>query len=545
MPYVITQNCCNDASCIAACPVGCIHPTPDEPGFATAEMLHIDPATCIDCGACADACPVNAIVPSSELTEATLPYLQLNASYYRDRPLLPQWQHRRPRVTTHATEGLRVAIVGAGPAAWYAAKELLAHPGVQVNMFERLPTPWGLVRAGVAPDHPETKAVTEQFTFPRDQQQRFTLHLNVEIGAHLSHEQLTAHHHAVIYAQGAASGRRLGIPGEELANSFAATAFVHWYNGHPDYTDLNPDLSGRRAVIVGNGNVALDIARVLTVDPDLLARTDMADHAVDALRHSAIEEVVLLGRRGPMHAAFTTPELLALTQLPGVDVVLAEGAGALGESTHMKAELLRGISARAPRGGNKRIVFRFLSSPTEITGTTRVQGLQVGRNTLTDGGQGATATGESDHVEAGLVIHAVGHRGTALPGVPFDEASGTIPNERGRVLDTPGGAPLRGVYTAGWIKRGPSGVIGTNRTCAQETVAQVLRDYRDQVLASQVNNQPQLQALVARNRPQAVGARGWDGIDAAERARGQAVGKPRRKFTSTSELLEAARRAPS
>lgn len=383
MTYVITQNCCNDASCVAACPVGCIHPTPDEPGFGTAELLHIDPATCIDCGACADACPVDAIRPDTALTPATRPYLQINAAYYQDRPTSPTFQRRQPfRLVTSRSQPLRVAVVGSGAAGYYCAKELLVEPGVEIDMYERLPEPFGLIRFGVAPDHAATRAVVNQFRWSAEKQRRFRLHLDTEVGVDISHDQLLADHHAVIYAYGAFNNRRLGIPGEDLPGSMSAGEFVGWYNGHPDHRALEPDLSSGRVVVIGNGNVALDVARILVSDPDELACTDTAQYAVEALRASQVDEVIILGRRGREDASFTAPELLGLQQVPGVN----------------------------------RITFRFHAPPAEIIGDERVRGVRI-------------AGGEV--IEAGLVIRAIGFEGRPMPGVPFDPVKHTIPHVGG------------------------------------------------------------------------------------------------------------------
>jgi len=320
MPHVITQSCCSDGSCVYACPVNCIHPSPDEPGFATAEMLYIDPVACVDCGACVSACPVGAIAPDARLTSEQLPFIALNAAFYPDRPAgekLPPTSKLAPVIPAPEVRGnhagpLTVAIVGSGPAAMYAADELLTQHGVRVNVFEKLPTPYGLVRAGVAPDHQTTKRVTQ--LFDRIARRReFRFFLNIEIGKHLSHDDLLAHHHAVIYASGAPNDRRLDIEGMDLPGTGTATELVAWINGHPDFTDLPVDLSHERVIVVGNGNVAFDVARVLTADPDELAHTDISDHALRALRASQVQEVVIVARRGPEHSAFTLPELIGLT----------------------------------------------------------------------------------------------------------------------------------------------------------------------------------------------------------------------------------------
>ncbi len=558
MSYVITQSCCSDASCLSACPVNCIRPTPDDPDFDSAEMLYIDPDTCIDCGACADACPVDAILPASKVTDAERTYIELNAEYYRQHPLTPSWlPHREPVLMAPDSGSLRVAIVGSGAAAWYAAQELLAHPNVEVEMFERLPTPWGLIRAGVAPDHQDTKKITDQFRWTKDRQQRFHLHLNVEIGSHIRHDELLAHHTAVIYAHGAAADRPLEIPGEELPGSLAATAFVNWYNGHPDFADLAPDLSGTRAIVIGNGNVALDVARMLVIDPELLARTDIADHALAALRASSIEEVVVCGRRGPVQSSFTTSELLALTVLPGVDVVVDERdmeldsiSGSIIDDPNVdptlrfKLELLQRLSRTAPTPGNKRILLSFLTSPIEIEGDRAVTGLKTVRNELQSDVAGrlqASPVGVHDTIDASLVLRSVGYRGTPLPGVPFDDTLGRIPNRDGRVLGADG-QPLRGVYSAGWIKRGATGGLGSNRRCAQQTVTAVIEDFTNGRLLSTKIGHRDTQRLLQRRRPEAIDETGWHAIDIAEIAKGRAAGKPRTKLTTTGELLTAAHR---
>ena len=396
MAHVITRPCCNDASCVAVCPVNCIHPTPDEPEFFTAESLYIDPETCIDCGACIDECPVEAIIPDDSLEERDEPYLQINADYYKDHDveggLVPP--KKAPQLPD---KELHVAIVGAGPAAFYAAEELVRKQSVKVDMFERLPAPYGLVRAGVAPDHAATKGVEKTFASVAAKK-NFQYFLNVEVGKHISHDELVARYHAVIYAVGASTDKRLGVEGEDLRNSLPATQFVAWYNGHPDYADLDVDLSSERAVVVGNGNVALDVARILVSDPDELAKTDIADHAVAALRESNISEVILLGRRGVAQGAFTNSEFLALGDVDGVDVVIDPDdlilddatAAALDDDTldstiATKIRLAREFSERPQTPGNKRIVFKFLTSPVEIGGDGQVDRLTCVQNAYADG----------------------------------------------------------------------------------------------------------------------------------------------------------------
>ncbi|QIS24671.1 FAD-dependent oxidoreductase [Nocardia terpenica] len=554
MAYVITQRCCNDASCVPECPVDCIRPTPEQPEFATTEQLYIDPDTCIDCGACVDACPVEAIFSEDDLTASLARFRDINAAYYERHPLESNFE---PLVTPARPPKelgtLRVAVVGAGPAACYAAEELLRRSDVEVEMFDRLPTPWGLVRAGVAPDHPGTKGVSGMFdsAFRRDTLQ---YHLNVEVGKHISHEELLAHHHAVIYAVGASTDRRLGVPGEDLPGSHSATEFVAWYNGHPDYADRTFDLSGERVVIVGNGNVALDVARVLTLDHDELAKTDIADHALDALRQSAVREVVVLGRRGPLQAAYTSSEFLALGYLKGVDVVVdsadleldPESRALLDDpeiepSLRLKYQLAQEYAAKPHDPAHRRIVFRYLASPTAITGGEVVEAVEYARNELVseNGVLVARATGDTETLPAALVLRSVGYRGRPVPDLPFDERTGIVPNEHGRVFAD--GAPLPGVYVSGWIKRGPRGVIGSNRADAQETVERLLDDFTAGKLAAPQGDRQALKNLLTRRQPDRVDRDGWKAIDAAERTAGRSSGRPRVKFTTVEDLLKAAR----
>ncbi|MFF3570969.1 FAD-dependent oxidoreductase [Nocardia jiangxiensis] len=551
MTFVVTQRCCNDASCLSECPVDCIRPRPEDPDFTTAEMLYIDPQTCIDCGACADACPVDAIYSEDELPEALQRYTEINAGYFERHPLDAKMiQPAPPGRVAKELGTLRVAIVGAGPAAAYAAEELLRRADVEVEMIDRLPAPHGLVRAGVAPDHAGTKAITSMFEATA-RHGNFRYLLNVEAGKHISHAELMNHHHAVIYAVGAAADRSLGIPGESLPGSHSAGEFVAWYNGHPDYADRVFDLSGDSAVIVGNGNVAIDIARVLTLDPDELARTDIADHALAALRESKIREVILLGRRGPVQAAYTSPEFLALQRLPGVDVIIDEseldpaGRAALDDpdaepSTILKVELAREYSQRPQDPAHKRIVFRYLVSPVEVLGTNRVEGLTIVHNELveSDGDLVPRPTDHTEKIPTSLVLRSVGYRGRPVPDLPFDESRHIVPNDRGRVRAADG-TLVPGVYVTGWIKRGPRGVIGTNKTCAQETVAGLLEDFAAGKLPAPEHDRQALHALLAERQPDLIDGAGWRAIDAAERERGKQTGRPRVKFVSVADTLAA------
>ncbi|WP_067541289.1 FAD-dependent oxidoreductase [Nocardia crassostreae] len=519
MPYVVTQSCCSDASCVYACPVNCIHPTPDEPDFLTAEMLYVDPQACVDCGACATACPVDAIVSSKKLTAEQQPFIEINADFYRQARPRPPLARPIPAAEVKAgREPLRVAIIGSGPSAMYAADELLTQPGVSVTVIDRLRTPYGLARFGVAPDHTKIRKVSELFDVI-SAQPGFGSYLNLAVGEHISHDELLAHHHAVIYAVGASSDRKLGVPGERLPGSVSATDFVAWYNGHPDQAGRYFDLTRRRAVVVGNGNVALDVARLLTTDPELLAGTDVAPQALAALRRSRIEEVVVLGRRGPAESAFTVPEFVGLLGAD-VDIVvdgeIPEPSADMPRKVRQKLKLLRELADR-PTGGRKRIVFRYLSAPTAFTGVDHVTGVEVMRNALVAGADGAVraeATGEAEVLETGLVLTSVGYRGVPLPGLPFDENAGIIPNLDGRVLESAGGSVVSGTYVTGWIKRGPTGFIGTNKSCAQQTVRQLVDDFNAGRLAEPAGGGHEFDRLVGARRPQVV--------------RGGAVNRPRR-----------------
>ncbi|MFJ7126067.1 FAD-dependent oxidoreductase [Streptomyces sp. NPDC098101] len=534
MPYVVTRSCCADASCVLACPVNCIHPAPGEPGFGQTDMLYVDPRTCVDCGACTTACPVDALKPHTKLTEAELPFLELNRAYYDTSPHADRTPMALvPPQRRVETAGLRVAVVGAGPAGLFAADELLRHPGVSVTVYDRLPTPYGLARAGVAPDHQDTKRVTELFR-AIESQPGFSYRLNTRIGRDLHHEDLVRDHHAVIYAVGAATDRRLGVEGEDLPGSASATDFVAWYNGHPDHDGATHPLDAERAVVVGNGNVALDVARVLTADPDALARTDVSDRALTALRASRVREVVVLGRRGPAEAAFTLPELIALAALDGVDVLVEGWPEDLPADATPKTAVLAELAARTPVPGRRRIVLRFLTGPARIEGDDRVTGLTVVRTELRradDGTVRAVPTDATETIGTSLVLRAVGYRAEPVPGLPFDEETATVPHERGRV------AP--GVYVTGWIKRGPTGFIGTNKSCAQETVTALLDDLEAGRLTAPEGPSP------APARPDAVDLDGWRAIDAAERAEGRAQGRPRVKLADRDDLLAAARRPAS
>jgi ferredoxin--NADP+ reductase len=449
---------------------------------------------------------------------------------------------------------LRVAVVGSGPAAFYAAAALLSSedPGVEVDMVERLPTPWGLVRLGVAPDHPQLKSVSKAFE-KIAVRPGFRFLGNVEVGRDVTHEELARLYDAVVYAVGSQTDRRLGIPGEDLPGSWAATELVAWYNGHPDYQELEFDLSHERAVVIGNGNVALDVARMLALTQEELAPTDTTDAAVAAIVSSGIREIVVLGRRGPVQAAWTSTELGEMGDLAGADVIVEPAEleldpvseaelEAASNVVQRNVEILREFASRTLSGKPKAIRLRFRVSPVAILGDDRVEGVEIVRNRLEPDGRGsvrAVPTEEREVLPCGIVFRSVGYRGMGIPGLPFDEGAGTIPNAGGRVLDE-SGAPIPGLYCAGWIKRGPTGVIGTNKKDATETVELLLEDARAGRLPTR--GEGTLDDLLAERGAEVVLYAGWEAIDVEERSRGEPLGRPRVKLSTWDELLAAARR---
>lgn len=448
---------------------------------------------------------------------------------------------------------LRVAVIGAGPAGFYTVEALLKTPDLScaIDIFDRLPTPYGLVRDGVAPDHPSIKKVTERFErVAADQRVRFFG--NVSLGADVSCDDLRAHYHQVVYAVGARSDRRLGIPGEDLAGSHPATEFVAWYNGHPDYADRRFDLGHPKAVVVGNGNVAIDVARILVSDPDELAQTDIADHALEVLRGSAVREVLMLGRRGPAQAKFTSAELKELGRLRGVHVFVDPAELDLDEASRSAAagdrlarrnlEILGELAGRAEEGAAHRLALRFLSSPVEILEEDgRVAAVRIERNRLVarEGGVlRSEGTGVCDVVQAGLVLRSVGYRGSPIPGVPFDEARAVIPNRGGRVTDRPGGAVVRGEYVAGWIKRGPTGIIGTNKPDGAETAAAMAADAAEGTTLTPERPEPEaIDALIRGRGTRYVTFADWRRLDEAEREAGRKAGRPRVKVVRVADML--------
>jgi ferredoxin/flavodoxin---NADP+ reductase len=447
---------------------------------------------------------------------------------------------------------LRVAVVGSGPAAFYATGALLASedPPVEVDMLERLPTPWGLVRLGVAPDHPQLKTVSRAFE-KISARPGFRFLGNVEAGRDVAHDELASLYDAVIYAVGSQTDRQLGIPGEDLPGSWAATELVAWYNGHPDFQGMEFDLSGERAVVVGNGNVALDVARMLALTSEELAPTDTTDAAIEAIVASEIREILVLGRRGPVQAAWTPTELQEMGELAGADVLVDPAELELDAASEAELEaasnivqrnmgILREFARRKP--SRTRVVrLRFRVSPVAILGEERVEAVEIVHNRLEpdDGGRvRAVATDDHEVIPCGIVFRSVGYRGVGVSGTPFDERAGTMPNAEGRVLGEEG-MPIPGLYCAGWIKRGPTGVIGTNKKDATETVELLLEDARAGRLPPRSGES--IDDLLADRAVQVVTYSGWESIDEVEKERGEPQGRPRVKLNTWDELLDAGR----
>ncbi len=451
---------------------------------------------------------------------------------------------------------LRIAIVGSGPAGFYAAEALLNHPEieVEVDMLDRLPTPFGLVRAGVAPDHPKIKNVIKRYEKTAGHE-AFRFFGHVRVGADVSAAELESMYNAVIWAYGAGADRQLGIAGEDLPGSHAATEFVAWYNGHPDFADRKFDLDCERVVVIGNGNVAADVARMLVLPRDELESTDTADYAIDALVGSAVSDVVVLGRRGPAQAAFTNPEVRELGELTDADVHVDPRAVELDEASRAflesdaadatnrkNVEAFTGFAQRPPEGKPKRVELRFLRSPLAIEGDGRVERVRVGINELFTDEAGAVRsrdTGATETIECGLVLRSIGYLGTGIDGVPHDPRRGVIPNKQGRVVDE-AERPIPGQYVVGWIKRGPSGVIGTNKKDAQETVEMLLEDVGEGSVPDSHRGRDSLPGLLRERAVDFVEFDGWRAIDALEQQRGEALGRPRVKLTGFDEMLHAA-----
>jgi ferredoxin/flavodoxin---NADP+ reductase len=449
---------------------------------------------------------------------------------------------------------LRVAIVGTGPSGFYSAEHLLKQqPEIEIDLFDRLPTPFGLVRGGVAPDHQKIKSVTRIYEkIAGSHPVRF--YGNVRIGTDLSRADLLRYYHAVIYACGAHSDRTLGVPGEQLPGSHAATEFVGWYNGHPDYREHRFDLSQTSVAVIGMGNVAVDVVRILARTPEELEASDIAGHALEALRDSRVRDIYMIGRRGPVQAAFTNPELKELGEMPGADIdvraaelqldsasaeALASGEDKVGEKN---LHTLRSFAVKHKEGKLRTIHLRFQLSPIEVQGQHRVEAMLLGKNRLVADKNGevhAAATGETETLAAGLVFRSVGYWGTGIPDVPIDPKRGIIPNDRGRVLAAPG-IVARGEYAVGWIKRGPNGVIGTNKPDAVETADLLLEDFKNGTL--NLAAEPSREAVERRmmlEKIRVVSWTDWLRLDQLEKQNGAAQGRPRLKFTRIEEMLAA------
>jgi ferredoxin--NADP+ reductase len=456
---------------------------------------------------------------------------------------------------------LRVAIVGSGPAGFYAAEALQkAAPGISIDLIDRLPTPFGLVRGGVAPDHPKIKSVTRIFdriaTHPG-----FRYLGHVRVGQDVTVEELRARYHMLVLCYGAETDRALGIPGEQLAGSHAATEFVAWYNGHPDYAATHFDLTQGEVAVVGIGNVAMDVARILAKPTSVLAATDLADHALQALAASQVHTIHLVARRGPVQAACTTPELRELGELEGVEVIVdprdleldaaseAQLAAMEDRNPAKNLDVLREWASRPRTGAPRKVVLHFNASPVALSGNERVEGMTIVRNRLESDGRGgvrAVPTDDTQQLPVGLVFRSVGYKGKALPGVPFDERTGVVPNLRGHVVEQAGStATVPGLYVAGWIKRGPQGIIGTNKLCATDTVTQLLAD----VAAGDVPVLPEgvssIDQLLAERGVTVTSWADWQTLDTAEQARGAASGRPRLKITNVQEMLEIIAAGPA
>ena len=446
---------------------------------------------------------------------------------------------------------LRVAIVGAGPSGFYAAGVLLkSESTVRVDLIERLPSPYGLVRSGVAPDHPKLKQSIEVYK-KTAALEGFRFFGNVTVGKDITAQELHEAYHAVIYTCGAETDRRLGIEGEDLAGSHTATEFVGWYNGHPDYRDRVFDFSHETAVIIGQGNVAADVARILSKSVDELRHTDIARHALDALAESRIRTVAMIGRRGPAQAKFTTKELREFLELENCRAVIDPEELVLNEASRVEiADKKQGVvpaknmvvfekmRERTGEGKPRLCRMMFYRSPVRLEGNGRIERVVLEQNVLSGEpfAQRARGTGETETLECGLLFRSIGYRGVPVEGVPFHESWGVFPNQEGRITDGPDGAVVSGLYTAGWIKRGPSGIIGTNRACAAQTVGSLMGD-----LATLSADRPGTGALVEKLQERGVRSIDfpeWQKVDAEEVRRGEPEGKPREKFTRREEMLQ-------
>ncbi|MBB5213178.1 molybdopterin-dependent oxidoreductase [Microbulbifer hydrolyticus] len=544
MAYVVTEACINHkhTNCVDVCPVEAFRQGDD--------MLYIDPEACIDCNACLTECPERAIFPESAVPAGQQQYITMNAEMARELPAIRESVHQQAAASEHAAAGGHFAVVGAGPSGFYTAEAILkSMPTATVDIFEKLPTPFGLVRYGVAPDHPRIKSVSASFErIAESPQVRFFG--NVKIGQDLSTKELKSLYHAVVYATGGSKSRALTIPGADLGNIFGSSEFVGWYNGHPDHQALSPDLSAHRAAIIGVGNVALDIARILTLPHADLAKTDIADQSLMALRDSGIKEVCLLARRGVAQAAFTPKELEQLVGIESLDIVVdpsdldldAESEADLSKPEFSEARqniaLLRDIAQRplSKNPATRRIRLMFLSSPESIEESAGSKQLRFVRTRLERNGRriNAIPTGEQHTLDVGLIINATGYRGEPVEGLPFDERRGVISNNSARVNPEDGNE-----YVAGWIKRGASGVIGSNKHCATETVTQLtstLPETLDPI-------EQDVAAILSERNVEYINYSDWRLLDKHEQNNGHKDGRPRRKETSVRNMLRIIRNA--
>ena len=445
---------------------------------------------------------------------------------------------------------LRVAIIGAGPSGFYASEALIRSDlNVEIDLIERLPAPYGLVRSGVAPDHPKLKQAIKVYDKIANENPQLNYIGNVTVGKDITVDELRNSHHALIFTCGAETDRRLGIPGEDLQGSYTATEFVAWYNGHPDYRDRHFDLSHETAVIIGQGNVAADVSRILSKTVDELKETDISQHALDTLADSKIKNVYVIGRRGPAQAKFTSKELKEFGELSDSDPIVDPNELALNEASETELaektnagskkiyDLFTNYSQREPTGKSRKCYFQFLRSPVELQGDGHLERLIIERNQLSGEAfkQSARGNGELYELETGILFRSIGYRGIEMPGVPFHESWGVFPNQDGRITDNDVTVPQ--MYTAGWIKRGPSGIIGTNRACAVSTVNALIEDVPNLNSTESKSGREKVYSILDSRNVKYINYQQWKIIDQVEIDRGEAKGKPREKITSVEEML--------
>jgi ferredoxin/flavodoxin---NADP+ reductase len=450
-----------------------------------------------------------------------------------------------------STHPLRVLVVGAGPSGFYTAEALLKDlKDVSVDLIDRLPTPYGLVRYGVAPDHQKIKSVTKMYE-KTSQDPRLRFLGNVCFGTDLTHAEAKKHYHAVVYTVGASADRNLSIPGENLMGSMSATEFVAWYNGHPDYCDRIQSLNAQHVAVVGVGNVAVDVTRILAKSVEELKTTDIADHALEVLKDSKVTDIYMLGRRGPAQAKFTTKELRELGELENADIIVnpaeiavdTKSLESIADDPGMKknVEILQEFSRKPLTGKPRRVHLRFLVSPAELLGENTVTHLRLEHNHLDDS-LNAIGTGTFETLPMEMVLRSVGYKGVALPDVPFDSKRGVIPNHEGRVLDAPNGSPVKGEYVAGWIKRGPSGVVGTNKADAHDTIKILVAEQANLPTINADDAKPEaITKLLEDKGIKYITFKNWQALDAHELKLGAEQGRPRVKVTNIEKMLELSR----